>query len=105
MSPFISGILIAFVTGLGAATWKAPRLTSTLVWALVAATLIVSALAMNLPGELSNKLIGLALVYPLLWAGLQFWCYWDRSKWRVAGGHIAVCALSGVIIFFSTPLG
>ena len=105
MSPAVIGILAVVILALGLATWKAPRLTSTLVWTLIAATLIISAVAMNVPGDLSNNLIGLALIYPLLWVGLQFWCYWDRSKWRVAGGHVAACVLSGIVIFVSTPLG
>lgn len=105
MTPLLITAIVIAATVLGVATWKAPRLTSTLVWALMTATLTVSAIAMNVPGELSNNLIGLALLYPLLWVGLQFWCYWNKSKWRVAGGLIAVCGVLGTVISISTPLG
>lgn len=104
VNPVEVSILAVMFLALCVATLRAPRLTSTLVWTFIAATLIVSALAMNLPGDLTDILLGLAMLYPLLWAGLQFWCYWDRSKWRVAGGHIAASALSAVIISISTPL-
>lgn len=105
MTPFIFGVSVAVLAVLLIATWKAPRLTSTLAWALTATMLVIAALAMNVPGELTNKLIGFALFFPLLWVGLQFWCYWDPSKWRVALGHISLCVVSGIIVASSTPLG
>lgn len=105
MSPVIVGIMILVATALGVATWKAPRITSILVWSMLATLLTVSAITMNLPGDVVNKLVGLALFLPLIWVGFQFWCYWDRSKWRVAGGHIAICIICGVIVAMSPPLG
>ncbi|MEM7492466.1 MAG: hypothetical protein AAF296_03735 [Pseudomonadota bacterium] len=105
MSPLIIGIIVAVVIGIGISTWKAPRLTSVLFWAALATILIGSALIMNLPGVVSQNLLWLLIAFPFIWVGLQFWCYWDPSKWRVAGGMVTLCMLLSVIVFVSTPLG
>mgnify|MGYP001796884711 CR=1 FL=1 len=101
--PILLGILVLIAAIFG--TWKAPRLTSVLFWATVATILIGSAGVMNMPGEVSENLIWLVLTFPFIWVGLQFWCYWDRSKWRVAGGMIGLCLVCGIIIIVSPPLG
>lgn len=105
MSPLLVGALIAVLSIAAIATCKAPRLVSALWWALVATMCIIAAIAMNLPGDVRQNLTALVLLIPLIWVGLQFWAYWDRSKWRVAGGMIGLSAMSGVVIFISTPLG
>lgn len=105
MSAMVITIVLFITAALGLATWKAPRMTSVLVWAMVATILVVTVIAMNMPGDAVNNLIGLTLVFPLTWVGFQFWCYWDPSKWRVAAGHICICALSGVVVAISPPLG
>lgn len=105
MSEVTAGLIFTAVIALALATWRAPRITSILVWAMIATLLIVSAISMNLPGDVVNKLVGLALFLPLIWVGLQFWCFWDPSKWRVAGGLITICIVSGGIVAISTPLG
>ncbi|MEM1106458.1 MAG: hypothetical protein AAGH87_08715 [Pseudomonadota bacterium] len=91
--------------GIAVATWKAPRMTSILFWAAVATILIGSAGVMNVPGAVDSNLVWLSLSFPLVWVLLQFWCYWDASKWRVAGGMIGICVVSGIIVFASSPLG
>ena len=105
MSPMTIGITLAVLIAIGAATWKAPRLTSILIWTSLATTLACTAGIMILPGDLINNLIWLPLLFPLIWIALQFWCYWDASKWRVTIGLIALCIVSGVAVSTMPPLG
>ena len=105
MNALMITITLAVVMGIGFATWRAPRLTSILIWTMLAATLIGSACMMLMPGDVTNNLIWLTLLFPLIWMALQFWCYWDASKWRVLGGTLALCIASGAVIFTAAPLG
>ena len=105
MSPMIIGVTLAVLIAIGAATWKAPRLTSILIWTSLATTLACTAGIMIMPGDLTNNLIWLTLIFPLIWISLQFWCYWDASKWRVACGLMFLCIVSGLLVSTIPPLG
>ncbi|MEL6362257.1 MAG: hypothetical protein AAFR21_14365 [Pseudomonadota bacterium] len=104
MTPILIAILIIFVIGIGIATWKAPRLTSIIWWALVATIFSSAALLLIVPGPFSEKALWIALSVPLIWVGLQFWCYWDKSKWRVASGLIVLSLVSGLVVFVTEPV-
>ncbi|MEM7005372.1 MAG: hypothetical protein AAF498_05780 [Pseudomonadota bacterium] len=104
MNPVTIAILLVLVIGIGLATWKAPRLTSVILWALVATIFSTAALLLIVPGPFSEKALWIALSVPFVWVAFQFWCYWDANKWRVAGGLIAVSALCGIIVFLSDPI-
>ncbi|MEO0464960.1 MAG: hypothetical protein AAF216_00330 [Pseudomonadota bacterium] len=103
MSPILIGTLAVLAVGIVAATWKAPRLTSVLVWALVATIFSSSALVLALPGKFSENALFVTVAVPFIWACYQFWCYWDASKWRVAGGLIAISIVGGVVIYLIEP--
>ncbi len=105
VSSLLIGALLTALLVAVLATIKAPRLVSVLWWALVATMCITAAIAMNLPGDVRENLTALLLIIPLIWVGLQFWAYWDHSKWRVAGGMVGLCVVSGVVISISSPLG
>lgn len=62
MSPLTVGILLFVVTLLGVSTWKAPRLTSVILWSLVAAILFGAVLLLTLPFEFRSLEIGRAHV-------------------------------------------
>ena len=98
------GIMGSLAVGLGLATWKAPRLTSVIVWALLAAIFTSSAILMTFPGAFAEKALWVALSVPFIWVALQFWTYWDRKAWRVAIGLMALTALSAAIVFTSEPM-
>ncbi|MEO0884101.1 MAG: hypothetical protein AAFY34_15430 [Pseudomonadota bacterium] len=104
MNPLIISILAAALVGIGIATWKAPRLTSVIWWALVATIFSTAALLLVLPGPFSEKALWIALSVPFVWVMFQFWCYWDASKWRVALGLIAVSLVSGIVVFMNDPI-
>lgn len=103
MSPLTIGILLFVATSLGIATWKAPRLTSILIWALVAAILFGAVLLLTLPFEFRSLALWLSLAVPLIWLGFQFMCYWDKKGWRVATGLISISIISGVIVAMVPP--
>ncbi|MGB6230970.1 MAG: hypothetical protein WBF53_12695 [Litorimonas sp.] len=105
MSPIFAAIFLIVFVGLALASWKAPRLTSVIVWALLAAIFLTAALLMHLPGSFSEKALWLTLGVPLIWVGLQFWTYWDRKPWRVTGGLIAITVVCAVLVFTTTPSG
>ena len=102
MSPIIIAILLIIIGLLAVSTWKAPRLTSILVWALIAATLFGAVLLLTLPFEFRSLALWLSLAVPLIWVAFQFFCYWDKKGWRVATTLIAISLVSGAI-FATVP--
>ncbi|MEO0974807.1 MAG: hypothetical protein AAFX85_17100 [Pseudomonadota bacterium] len=104
MSPVVLGVLAAVLLGLGVATWKAPRLTSALIWTFVGTMLISAALMKVFPGEFRGRVFSFALFMPVLWVGLQFWLYWDRSRWRPTLAVIGLSVVSaGVVVLTGAP--
>ncbi len=91
------------LAGLAFATYKAPRLAGALFWSLAATLLLTSAMLLTAPGPFSELALWLSLAVPLIWAGFQFWCYWDANRWRVAGGLIALTVIGGAVTVFVDP--
>ncbi len=102
MSPLTIAIILGVVGLTGFFTWKAPRLASVILWALVASMLFSAALLLTLPIEFKSLALWMALAVPLIWVAFQFWCYWDKRGWRVAAGLIVVSIVSGAVVF-TTP--
>ncbi len=86
------------------ATYRAPRLTSIIVWSLTATIFVSAALLQKAPGPFSEKALWLTLLVPVIWTGFQFWTYWDGKPWRVAGGLISMTVIGMAVILFSDPL-
>lgn len=103
MNPVVIGILLAFVIGIGVATWKAPRLTSVIWWSLLATILFSAALLLSLPFEFGSLALWLTLAVPVIWMTFMFMCYWDKSKWRVPASLILISALSAVVVTLVPP--
>lgn len=103
MSPIVLIILIFVLGFIGFSTWKAPRLTSVVLWALMASMLLSAALLLTLPIEFKSLALWMALAVPLIWVAFQFWCYWDRRGWRVATGLVVISIVSGAIVFTTPP--
>lgn len=55
-------IAYAALAGSGLATWKAPQLTSVILWALVATIFLGAALLIAFPGPFAEKAIWLSLL-------------------------------------------
>lgn len=55
MSPIVIGIVVVVLAGIIAATVKAPRLTSVILWSLVATIFFTAALLLTAPGPFSEK--------------------------------------------------
>ncbi|MEM8770804.1 MAG: hypothetical protein AAGD92_04045 [Pseudomonadota bacterium] len=104
MSPILIGVIVTVLIALAAATWKAPRLTSIILWSLVATIFVTAALLIKAPGQFSERALWLTLAVPIIWTAFQFWTYWDSNKWRVAFGLIAFSVVGGVIVFLSEPM-
>ncbi|MEL6243807.1 MAG: hypothetical protein AAFQ21_00575 [Pseudomonadota bacterium] len=103
MSPIILGILVVVLALIGFFTWKAPRLTSVILWALIASMLFSAALLLTLPVEFKSLALWMALAVPIIWVAFQFWCYWDKRGWRVTAGLITISILSGAVVFTTPP--
>ena len=103
MSPVVLGVLAAFLGLIAFFTWKAPRLTSVIWWALIASMLLGAALLLTLPLEFRSLALWMALAVPLIWVAFQFWCYWDKRAWRVATGLIVISVVSGYIVITIPP--
>ena len=87
------------VITLGLFSWKKPRLSSIIIWAMVATILLVSAALVVIPGDFRAKATWLSLSVPIIWVALQYWCYWADNQWKVLGSLVATSLLSAVIIF------
>ena len=92
------------VITLGLFSWKKPRLSSIIVWALVATVLLTSAALLVIPGKFSTKAIWLSLSVPITWTAFQYWCYWADSQWKVLWTLIAISLLSTGILFSLDPV-
>ncbi|MEM0930516.1 MAG: hypothetical protein AAGI89_14605 [Pseudomonadota bacterium] len=103
MNPVLIGILLALCAGIGTATYKAPRLTSVLFWSLTATIFSSAALLLVIPGPFSEVAIWMSLAVPLIWAGFQFLCYWERKEWRVTASLIAVTIVGAVLVAIVEP--
>lgn len=103
MSAGLLGTLLAVLAGLGVATWRAPRLTTILVRSLLASVLGSAALLLTVPFAFGELALWIALSVPALWAGFQFWCYWDGRAWRPAAGLIGITLAGAVTVLLVPP--
>ncbi|MEM8937369.1 MAG: hypothetical protein AAGC77_13275 [Pseudomonadota bacterium] len=71
---------------------------SALVWAVFPTIGLSIAITMLLPGAILDRLLFMVIALPLVWAAIQFWCYWHKSKWQVLGGMFGATALSATVI-------
>ncbi|MEL7201662.1 MAG: hypothetical protein AAFR27_11710, partial [Pseudomonadota bacterium] len=104
MSPVLIGVLVAVIAFIGFSTWKAPRLTSVIFWALAATIFFTAALLIKAPGPFSEKALWITIFVPVVWVIFQWWSYWDRKAWRVAAGLMIISIVSGAIVFLSEPM-
>lgn len=104
MNPVLIGVAIAVVAGVSVATWKAPRLTSIILWSLVATIFFTATLLVKGPGPFAERALWITLTVPIIWTAFQFWTYWDAKPWRVAAGLISLSAICAVIVFLSKPM-
>lgn len=97
-------ILAAVLAALAWATWKKPRLTSSIVWSLTATLLLTAMGALLLPtGLIKPALLWLSILTPLIWVGFIFWCHWDRRPLRPAAGLIALTVIGTVVVIQLPP--
>lgn len=89
---------------LAGATFKAPRLTSIVIWALTATVFSTAVLLLYVPGPFAERALWITIFVPVIWVALQFWTYWDRVFWRPAAILVLVTIICGGIIFFSDPV-
>lgn len=104
MSPVLLGAAVLILAAIGFATWKAPRLVSVILWALVATISAGAAGLLFLPGPFSEKSLWLIILLPVIWAGLQWWTFWERRAWLVATGLMSLSAFCGLLVFLSEPV-
>ena len=98
MSPILIGILALVSLGVIVATWKAPRLTSIILWSTLAAIMVSAAFGVVGPGPVRERVLWVLLLFPIPWVAFQFWCYWEQKPWRVVTGLISLSMISGAII-------
>ncbi|MEO0612459.1 MAG: hypothetical protein AAFY83_03980 [Pseudomonadota bacterium] len=104
MNPVLLGAVGIVTVLLGLATWKAPRLTSIIIWALVATVFFTSALLIKLPGKFSENALWLTLGVPLIWVIFQFFTYWEKRNWLVVASLLGISIISAAIVFTSEPM-
>ncbi len=94
-------IAIVFL-GLAVATWRRPRLTSTILWSLTATVFSTSALILMMPTDLKQTLLWVSVAIPLIWLGCMFWSHWDRRPYRPALSLLTVTII-GVVLVVQLP--
>ena len=95
--------VFGLVSALTAWTVHAPRLTSVIIWSLIASMMLSAALLITLPIEFRALALWMALAVSLIWVAFQFWCYWDKHGWRVASGLIVISLVGGYVVFTVPP--
>ncbi|MEO1657577.1 MAG: hypothetical protein AAFR65_07635 [Pseudomonadota bacterium] len=103
MSPVLIGVLLTVLGLVGWGTWKNPRLTSVLFWSLLATLFVGAAALLVMPGAFADKALWLTLLVPVIWAGFQFWTYWEKRDWVVVLGLVSVSLMSALIVFTTDP--
>ena len=99
------GLVAGAVIALGLFSWRKPRLSSVIVWSLVATVLLTSAALIVIPGKFSTKAIWLSLSVPITWAAFQYWCYWADSQWKVLCSLMTISfASAGVLVSFQVAV-
>jgi len=98
-------VLALFGVGcLGVFSWKRPRLSSILIWSLVATTLVSTVALMTLPYDFASKAQWLSFLVPLILVGFQYWCYWSENARRVLFALIILSVLSGGVVIAIDPI-
>ena len=103
MSAITITLALTSTLALGFFSWKKPRLSSIIIWTMVASVLLTSAALIVIPGEFRAKAVWLSMVVPIIWVAFQYWCYWADSQWKVLGSLITI-SLASIAIIFSVDL-
>ena len=104
MSVIKIAIVALVLIGLGIFSWKKPRLSSILIWSLLATVLITTVILVTLPVDFSSKAQWLSFLVPLILVGFQYWCYWANSERLVLLGLVALSIVSGGIVMVVDPI-
>lgn len=97
-------VIIVVALALAAfATYKAPRLTSVILWAMVASVFLSAALILVLPGDIRTRVFWFGMCLPITWVALQFWCYFDERQWRVVAGLLGIIVFGAVAVVLLAP--
>lgn len=94
---------LAVLCVLAWSTWRKPRLTASIVWALTATLLGAAALALLLPSEIKPTLLWISILTPLLWVAFLVWCHWDARPYRPAVGLFTLTAVCGLVVWAVPP--
>ncbi len=98
------GLTIVSIVGLCWFSWKKPRLSSILVWSLIATLSSTAAALLIIPGPFSSKALWIALSVPIIWSAFQYWCYWADSQWQVLWSLLAISCVSALIVMNVDPV-
>lgn len=99
MSTIQISLAALLVITLGLFSWKKPRLSSIVIWAMVATVLLTSAALIVIPGEFRAKAVWLSMLVPIIWVAFQYWCYWADNQWKVLASMVAISLISIAVIF------
>ncbi|MGD8327142.1 MAG: hypothetical protein PVF65_09515 [Sphingomonadales bacterium] len=81
-------------------TWKKPRLSAVVIWALLATIFTCAVLLKVLPGNFADKALWITLFFPLLWALFQTWVYWETKAWRAVLSLVVLTISGALFVFF-----
>lgn len=104
MTYVLAGIGVPLLAALGYFTYRAPRLSSTILWSLVTTIFLTAAIFLAFPADRSEMALYLTVIMPLVWVGLQFLAYWDAHKWRMPAAMLGVSCLSVLVIILAGPI-
>ncbi|MEM1176279.1 MAG: hypothetical protein AAGI27_15900 [Pseudomonadota bacterium] len=99
----IWAILLAVVVLLGWASWKKPRLTSSIVWSLTATVFGTAALMLTLPLSVKYMALWFSILTPVIWAAAMFWCHWDKRPYRPVVGLVMLTIIGAAAAWQIPP--
>ncbi|MFT5579607.1 MAG: hypothetical protein ACI9WS_002367 [Paraglaciecola psychrophila] len=88
---------------LGIFSWKRPRLSSIIFWSLISSIFITAAGLLILPGPFAEKARWIALSVPIIWVGIQYWCYSADNEEAVLLALISASIVGGSIVVSVNP--
>lgn len=83
------------------ATRYRPRLMTAMVWSSTAALLPTAWAFRTFASSAFDSGVYLWLIVPSLWAGFQFWAFWARRPYAVAGVQIAISGAAAAALAIS----
>ena len=77
------------------------RILNVTILALLATILLGVALLLSFSGNFHYRFLWVALMLPIIWAALIFYCYWDSKAWRVLLVNLVIIVVGFTMVLLN----